>query len=112
MYFRYLTFSCPGQTKFIHSTEKKRIKKKKIRDDCVWGVRGRGDAKGGMQGTLSEGHSGFMFTLFHLVFHHRDEHDGFDYTFYVCFTVEDDNPGGTHHITRGWKTLPPLQRSS
>lgn len=35
MYFRYLTFSCPGQTKFIHSTEKKN---KKIR---------RGDCKGG-----------------------------------------------------------------
>lgn len=30
----------------------------------------------GMQGTLSEGLSGFMFTLFHLVFHHGDERDG------------------------------------
>ena len=34
MYFRYLTFSCPGQTKFIHSTKKK---EEKIR---------RGDCKG------------------------------------------------------------------
>lgn len=84
----------------------------------MWGARGRGggDAKRGMQGTLSEGHSGFMFTLFHLVLHHRDERDGFDYTFYVCFTVQEDKAGGTHHTTRGWKlcgkTLPPLQRSS
>lgn len=27
----------------------------------------------GMQGTLSDGHSGFMVTLFHLASHHSDE---------------------------------------
>lgn len=27
-----------------------------------------------MQGTLSDGHSGFMVTLFHLASHHSDEH--------------------------------------
>lgn len=28
---------------------------------------------GGVQGTLSDGHSGFMVTLFHLASHHSDE---------------------------------------
>lgn len=84
----------------------------------MWGARGRGrgDAKRGMQGTLSDGHSGFMVTLFHLVSHHRDEHEGFDYTFYVCFTVEDDKAGSTTHPTHRWKlsskTSSLLQRSS
>lgn len=29
-----------------------------------------------MQGTLSDGHSGFMITLFHLASHHSDERGG------------------------------------
>lgn len=34
-----------------------------------------------MQGTLSDGHSGFMITLFHLASHHSDERGGGVYTF-------------------------------
>lgn len=78
MYFRYLTFSCPGQTKFIHSTEKKIKKIKKIRrEEWVYGAGGgMGEKERGMQGTLSDGHSGFMVTLFHLASYHSDEHGG------------------------------------
>ena len=65
MYFRYLTFSCPGQTKFIHSTEKNN-KIKIGREEKVEGGGGGGD-KGHvrrMQGTLSGVEGGFGNTLY------------------------------------------------
>lgn len=46
MYFRYLTFSCPGQTKFIHSTEKNKKNKKNKKRGMGVGSRGRGGGDG------------------------------------------------------------------
>lgn len=42
----------------------------------------------GTQGTLSDGHSGFMVTLVHLASHHSDEQGrGVEYTFNVWVTM-------------------------